>query len=213
MAHHSLQNQTFVDQSGTYSLAFTDVSADDATDKSTRTREIAKGALGSRADDKALESSLRFLGSLGSHDLSAMRELLGGKLPTRCVGATRAKHGPFYTALLEYEDEGFTAIYESGIDSVASFDAYIEVIGEHKRVKVSYDTPYVKGLPITVEVREFDKAGNHVERVVRPTYTDTYTLELEELYECVRNGKPVKTTPEDAAQDLLIFDMILSALK
>lgn len=83
-------------------------------------------------------STYRLLGSLGSHDLSAMRELLG--MPKRCIAATRAQGDgpPFITALFEYGN--FTCTYETGIDDVADFDAHIEVIGRNKRVKIRYDT-------------------------------------------------------------------------
>lgn len=80
----------------------------------------------------------RLLGGLGSHDLSAMRELLG--MPKRCIAATRSKADgpPFLTALFEYD--GFTTTYETGIDQVADFDAHIEVIGDGKRLLLKYDT-------------------------------------------------------------------------
>lgn len=169
-------------------------------------------ALGSRAEDQSLCFTLRILGGLGSHDLSAMREILGG-MPSRCVGATRATTAPFLTAMFQYDGGGFPVTYETGLDGTANFDASIEIIGDKKRVKVIYDTPYVKGLPITVEIREADaETGHYTERVVRPTYKDPYTIQFEELYACLREGKPVKTDPVDAAEDLKIFDMILNAL-
>ena len=61
-------------------------------------------------------------------------------------------------------------------------------------------------------VRE-DADGNGAlkETVVRRTYEDPYTLELKELYALATEGKPVKTTVEDAAQDLKIFQMIMKA--
>jgi len=70
-----------------------------------------------------------------------MRELLGG-VPKSCFAATRnadptGKH-PFITAMLEYE--GFTTIYETGIDKVGVFDASIEVCGDGKRLRLDYDT-------------------------------------------------------------------------
>jgi hypothetical protein len=34
--------------------------------------------------------------------------------------------------------------YETGIDNVGKFDAHLEVHGDGKRVKVTYDTPFVK---------------------------------------------------------------------
>ena len=72
--------------------------------------------------------------------------------------------------------------------------------------------PYVKGLPITLQIKERDAEGNYTERVVRPTYEDAYTLQWKSLYSSVVEGKPVKTTPLDAAQDLEIFDMIMKNL-
>ena len=92
------------------------------------------------------------------------------------------------------------------------FDAHIEVYSKTKQVKVKYDTPFVKGLPITMTIREnIDGTGGLKETVIRKTYEDPYTLELRELYALATEGKPVKTTVEDAAQDLKILQMILKA--
>jgi len=67
-----------------------------------------------------------------------MRELLGS--PKSCFAATRNKDDskPFITALLEYE--GYTCVYETGIDNVRVFDASIEVMGDGKRLRLDYDT-------------------------------------------------------------------------
>jgi len=73
--------------------------------------------------------------------------------------------------------------------------------------------PYVKGLPITINVRETDSNGHYVEKTIRPTYIDPYTTELEALYEVIVIGKECKTGPQDAAEDLKIFDMIMANLK
>ena len=43
------------------------------------------------------------------------------------------------------------------------------------------------------------------------TAPDPYTLEMKELYALITEGKPVKTTAQDAAQDLKIFQMIMKA--
>ncbi|BGP45500.1 hypothetical protein JCM10450v2_001319 [Rhodotorula kratochvilovae] len=204
-------NHLFVEQSGTFPASFTDFPAQASEDRLARGRAIAEKALSpEQAANPRDVFTYRILGGLGSHDLSAMRELLG--VPQRCVAATRAQGEgpPFITALFDYG--GFTCTYETGIDDVADFDAHIEVIGDGKRVKISYDTPYVKGLPITIQVKERDSQGAYVERLMRPTYKDAYTLELESLHASLTEGKPVKTTPTDAKEDLRIFDMIMGAL-
>lgn len=101
--------------------------------------------------------------------------------------------------------------YESGIHNVGIFDASIEVFGENKIVKICYDTPYVKGLPITMNVKENTADGGFKESVVRKTYEDAYTQEMMVLYELVAEGKQPKTTAEDAKEDLHIFGMIMKA--
>ncbi|BGP19001.1 hypothetical protein JCM10213_009290 [Rhodosporidiobolus nylandii] len=204
-------NSFFVEQSGSFPRAFNDFPADATFDRASRGKAIAEKALSAeRAASSRDVFTYRLLGSLGSHDLSAMRELLG--VPKRCIAASRASGDPstFITAMLEYD--GFTATYESGVDQVPDFDAHIEVIGDGKRLKLKYDTPYVKGLPIVIEIKEADENGHYVERAVRPTYKDAYTLQHEQLHAALTEGKPWKTTPQDAAEDLKIFDMIMSAL-
>jgi hypothetical protein len=73
---------------------------------------------------------------------------------------------------------------------------------------LQYDSPYVKALPITVEVEEMNEHGEIQHRTMLSSYEDTYTAELQELYESVVNGKEIKTTVKDAMQDLQIYDMM-----
>lgn len=104
----------------------------------------------------------------------------------------------------------FTVTYESGLDSVPRFDAHFAVYSAKKTVSVQYDTPYIKGLPVTMHVQE-NVDGVYKESVIRKTYEDPYTLELKELYAMVMDGKAVKTTAEDAKKDLEIFRMLFKA--
>jgi hypothetical protein len=101
--------------------------------------------------------------------------------------------------------------YESGIDGVGRFDATIEIFAEKKTVKICYDSPYVKGLPTILQIRETTPEGSYKESTIRKTYEDPYTLEMKELYSVVVEGKQIKTTAVDAREDLVIFGMILKA--
>lgn len=136
-----------------------------------------------------------------------MRESLGS--PIGVLGSHLQL--PLWTVLFRYPS--FALTYESGFDDVPRFDAHLEIFGKKKTVKVQYDTPYVKGLPIIMTVREAVEGdgGAYQERTVRRTYEDPYTLELKQLWEMVVNGKLVKTTAEDARKDLEIFGMIVRA--
>lgn len=100
--------------------------------------------------------------------------------------------------------------YESGLNSVPRFDAHIEVYGQDKSVRIQYDTPYVKGLPVTLHISE-NVNGSLKETTIRRTYEDPYTLEMKKLYAWATEGNPIKTTVEDARQDLHIFQMIIKA--
>lgn len=151
------------------------------------------------------------LGSLGSHGLGVMRDVLGG-LPDEVLAST--DNAPWYTTMFEYHNrtapnERFTCVYEVGMDSVPRFDSHVTVYGEDKSVSINYDTPFVKGLGITVEVDEMNEHGDKVHRSVQTSYEDAYTTELMDLYECVAHGKPIKTTATDALEDLKLVNMML----
>ncbi len=98
--------------------------------------------------------------------------------------------------------------YESGIDSVPRFDSHLTVYGENKTVSIQYDTPYIKGLPIKVIIDEINEHGEAVTREILSSYEDAYTAELKELHSCLISGKAIKTTAEDAMQDLILFKMM-----
>ncbi|CAJ2504317.1 Uu.00g117110.m01.CDS01 [Anthostomella pinea] len=136
----------------------------------------------------------RFLGSLGSHDISLMREALG--FPESVSGVS--VNEPFYTAILSFRNksgvEPFSVTYESGIDAVPDFDAHLAVYAERKRVMIKYDSPYVKGLPTKVLVSELNEAGELQTREILSSYEDSYTAELQEMYACIVNGQEIKTT-------------------
>ncbi|KAJ5788522.1 hypothetical protein N7457_003512 [Penicillium paradoxum] len=205
-------NSDFVAQSGTFPKVFSDYRAEDKTELGQRTGELLEQALTMELGIPVTDETAcqwRNLGSLGSHDLSAMREALG--MPSAVLGASlcSTQGPPFWSALFQYPS--FAVSYESGIDEVPRFDASIEVFGGNKTVKVCFDSPYVKGLPTTMHIREKLEDGSFRESLVRNTYEDAYTLEMKELYAFVVEGKPAKTTAEDARKDIEIFGMIMKA--
>lgn len=113
------------------------------------------------------------------------------------------------SAMFKYP--GFTVSYESGVDQVPRFDASIEVFGDKKTVKVCIDTPFIKGLPTTMIVKEALPDGSYRESSTRRTYEDPFTLEFQEVYKWLTEDKAPKTTPSDARQDLEILGMLMKA--
>jgi predicted dehydrogenase len=134
-----------------------------------------------------------------------MREVLGP--PLSVAGAILTP--TIWTALFQYP--GFHVTYESGIINVPEFDAHIEVYSLDKVVRVQYDTPYVRGLPVTMTVKEKVGDGGFQERKVRKTYQDPYTEEMLAFWECVVEETVPKTSVQDVRGDVEIFGMVLRA--
>ncbi|KMQ47007.1 Oxidoreductase, N-terminal [Trichophyton rubrum] len=204
-------NSCFIAQSGTFPKKFSDHNENDAVELATMTSQALEQALFVELGipvNPTTANMWKHLSGLASHDLSVMRECLG--VPNRVLGASICSDtGPqFWSALFKYP--GFAVSYESGWDEIPRFDASIEVFGRTKTVKICYDTPYVKGLPTTMVVRQLGPNGEYIESTVRKTYEDPFTLEMKELYEAVVNeNKIIKTTATDAVADIKIFQMIM----
>ncbi|KAF2092285.1 NAD(P)-binding protein [Saccharata proteae CBS 121410] len=200
-------NTYFVNGSGTFQVKNTDFPEDAGTQREKMLRELYSEAFDGKVATPERKNMCRFLGSLGSHDISLMREALG--FPESVGGVTA--NDPFYSAIFNFRNktgEPFAVTYESGIDSVPEFDAHLAVYGQDKRVTIHYDSPYVKGLPIKVVVVEKNEHGEIQKREMLTSYEDAYTAELQEMHACFTEGKAVKTTAEDALQDLKLYDLI-----
>lgn len=138
-------NSHFVGQSGTFPIKFTDIPPEAGEKRKQLQGQLLKECFGDvTVTQKEIDYCL-FLGGLGSHDLSLMRETLGG-LPESVTGVSANE--PFYSAIFNYRNKNgspFAVTYESGIDLVPRFDAHLAVYGKNKSVSIHYDTPYVKG--------------------------------------------------------------------
>jgi predicted dehydrogenase len=175
-------------------------------DRGERAARMVKEAIGDAPAD--IRAAYRLLLGLNSHDLSAMRELIG--FPQRVVAARQWNGGRFITAILQYD--GYCAVLETGVDEQRRFDAHLEIYGVTKSIRVQYDTPYIRHLPTTLVVHE-TIGDAYEERVRRPTLKDPYTQEIEYFYDVVTNGVAPKTTPEDFIEDLRLMRMIVEALR
>jgi len=199
-------NRLIIEQSSAV-LYPDDIPDDLRRDRQERNRRMTREAIGDVPP--ALARAYGLLGGLNSHDLSAMRELLGGP-PHRVVLAHQWHDGNFLTILMDYGD--YAAYLETGVDDQRRFDAHLEVYGDNRSIRVQYDTPYIRHLPTTLTVNRVE-GDAQVETVTRPTFTDPYTIELETLHDVIVNGTPVKTSVEDSIEDLMLFRDIIEVMK
>jgi predicted dehydrogenase len=175
-------------------------------DRWARGATLVREALGDVPDP--LGGTYRLLCGLGSHDLSAMRELLGR--PKSVAAARQWRNGGYITAFLEYD--GYLVTYETGVDQQRRFDAHIEVYGETSSLRVQYDTPYIRHWPTTL-VLDRTVGDSYEQSVLRPDLKDPYTHELEYFHARVTAGEPVKTGPEDYVEDMELFTDIIKAIR
>ena len=166
---------------------------------------LVREALGDVPEE--LGGAYRLLCGLGSHDLSAMRELIGR--PRQVAAARMWRNGGYIVALLDYGE--FVVTYETGVDDQLRFDAHLEVYGATGSMRVQYDTPYVRHFPTTLVLEQ--TVGETYERtVLRPHLKDPYTHELEYFHDVVTRGRMPKTTPEDYVEDMELFLEIIRVL-
>ncbi|HLK94858.1 MAG TPA: Gfo/Idh/MocA family oxidoreductase [Nocardioidaceae bacterium] len=198
------RNQLMIDQTTTVERPG-DIPRDLMEQRWARGRALVEEAIGSVPDE--LASAYRLLCGLGSHDLSAMRELLGR--PLGVAAARQWRGGGYIAALLDYDD--FVVSYETGVDEQRRFDAHLEVYGDTASLRVQYDTPYVRHLPTTLVVQETLGEAFRT-TVTRPHLKDPYTHELEYFAEVAASGTMPKTSPEDFVEDLDLFAELVRVL-
>jgi predicted dehydrogenase len=199
------RNRLIVDQS-TVVLRCDDLPEEAKHDRAARAERLVREAIGEAPPD--IVGAYRFLLGLNSHDISAMRELLG--MPRGIVSARHWNAGKFLTVVFAYD--GYCAVLESGVDEQLRFDAHIEVYGVTKSIRVQYDSPYIRHLPTTLVINETVGDAFH-EHVERPTFKDPYTHEIEVFHDVVTTGVSPKTTPEDFVDDLRLMHLIVDALR
>ncbi len=199
------QNRLIIDQVE-HVLRPTDFPPEAGPDRQARGARMVRDAIGEAPPE--LIRSYRLLCGLSSHDLSAMRELIG--MPRAVLSATQWREGNYLHVVMDYGE--FQAVLETGVDRQVRFDAHIEVYGETASFRIQYDTPYIRHLPTRLFVEE--TVGETLTQTeLRPTYADPYTRELEYFHDALVNGTEIKTSAEDFTDDLRLFQMIVAGLR
>ncbi|KAG9867844.1 NAD(P)-binding protein, partial [Aureobasidium melanogenum] len=202
-------NGKFTSQSGTFPVKNTDFPPSAGEERNKRVDALLREAFGEEPTPEQVKYA-RFLGSLGSHDLSLMRESLG--FPEDVTAVT--VNEPFYSAIFKCRNKSgakdpFFVTYESGIDGVPEFDAHLAVYGESKRVTIFYDSPYIKTQkPVMVRVQEVNEVGEVQTRENISTFEDAFASEFQDMHDCLVNGKEIKTSAEDAINELKLYDLM-----
>lgn len=200
------RNALIVDQTARV-IRGNDVPPEFLTASSRLQHELVREAIGEATP--ALERAYMLMLGLSSHDVSAMREMLG--MPRRVLYATHRHGGNYLTAAFDYDD--FVCQFATGVDDIPRFDASITVYAAERVVQVRYDTPFVRYLPTPLIITESNGSGGVIEREVLPSWDDPFVVEWRAFHQHITERRPPKTTPADFRQDLELFLQIVDLLR
>ncbi len=199
-----LEGDFFIDQTKHPFMAH-DIPADKLAESRARRYEQVGKALGENCTDQQRISYVMLTG-LGCHTLAAARELFGNPKEIKSV----AVDGEHVIAVFQYD--GFLGVYEIVNDQdIVQFDAAIEIYQHSRRMRVKYETPYLRYQPHSFEVLESSKTDTKT-TVYGPDYHDAFENELHVFAECIAAGKKPKSTLEDSMEDLKFFKEIIDKI-
>ncbi len=146
----------------------------------------------------ALAKAYGQLLGLVSHDISAMRELLGR--PQRVLQAWQ-RHGGMYLGIsFDYGD--FVAEIVSGVDEIPRYDTFIEVFTAEEVLRLDYAPPYIRHVPARLtQIRASGPAGVETSKSF-PSRADPFVAEWRAFHACVTKKLTPKTSIADSREDL-----------
>ena len=165
------------------------------------TQEAAGASSGPRANAYAL------LLGLSSHDLSAMRGLIG--MPGRVLHCALKQDGRAITAAFDYGD--FVCQFETAVDAIGRFDAHIELYTMEDVIRVAFTTPYIRHQPAVLTVTSAKPPAGVSTTESLGSRIDSFVLEWRAFHGNICEGKTPVTSIADAREDLALIKMMIDA--
>jgi predicted dehydrogenase len=199
------QNSLIID-STTPVVRGDDVDASIVARGRTALSDAMKRAIGFSDGPKAAAYNL--LLGLSSHDISAMRELIGK--PESVISATVRNGGRAITASFDYGH--FVCQFQTAVDRIPHFDAHLEVNTPDEVVRIDYDTPYIRHLPATLTLLKMHGEAGCSQDKSFPTRYDSFGVEWRDFHENITRKRTPKTSIADAREDLMIFKQMIELM-
>jgi predicted dehydrogenase len=158
---------------------------------------------------RELEMTYELMIGLCTHDLSAMRELIG--IPKKVLYATQRHNGSYIGAAFDYGD--FVCHFETTIDQIPRFDSRLEVYSDTQMLHVQYNTPYVRHLTTRLEITSTAPDNSVHLETIQPAFEDNFTREWRAFYQNLTTGSVPKTNPSDYRHDLELFAEMIECIR
>jgi predicted dehydrogenase len=168
--------------------------------------EATRRAIGIGEGPKA--NAYGLLLGLSSHDISAMRELIGK--PEAVLNATLRNGGRALTAAFDYGH--FVCQFQTAVDRIPHFDAHLEVNTPDEIVRVDYDTPYIRHLPAKLTVMRMHGEAGFSQEASYPTRYDSFGVEWRDFHQNITRKRQPKTSIADAREDLVLFRRMIELM-
>lgn len=157
---------------------------------------------------RAIADGYLLLLSLGCHDVSLLRELLG--VPDGVIYAAAWHEAWYVTGAFDYGS--FACQFEIGFDRIPRVDTHVEVYGATEVARLSFDTTMVRNLPVRLTVTQANGTGGIDKQTTRPTWGDPFVSEWKAFHRAVTRGEEPKTSPADFRLDLELFAEMARAM-
>ena len=139
------------------------------------------------------------------HDLYGLRVLFG--MPSRIASAEVWSDGRALSTVLEYREGHRAVISWVDLPELWDFHETLEVYGGSKRVLVSYESGFSRGLS-TVAVQEIEADGTSIRKSPELDRESPFRRELRHFHECITQGVESRSPVASARDDIaLIIDI------
>jgi predicted dehydrogenase len=111
-----------------------------------------------------------------------------------------------YTGIVCFDMAGTRAVVESGHVSHYRWDEHTQIYFRDGWIKTWAPPLLLKEVPAEVEVYRAGEAQTFSRVIPRPAWDWSYRREAEHFIECVRTGRPVRSSGSDTRTDVRLFE-------
>jgi predicted dehydrogenase len=165
--------------------------------------DLLREATGS--DDRAFLTAYALLIGSSIHDVNALRGALGQ--PERVLSANLWAGGTSFTAAFAYPDDVHANYTWTLIPYLKNYSQTFAFHGSEEFVRITFPSPYLQNAPTHVDISRMN--GTELEETrLTVSYEEAFKRELLEFADCVRTGRPPRTSAPGFRQDLEVLTEI-----
>ena len=165
--------------------------------------DLLREATGS--DDRGVLTAYTLLIGSSIHDVNALRGALGQ--PERVLSAHLWAGGTSFTATLAYSNDVRANYTWTLIPYLKNYSQTFAFHGSEEFVRITFPSPYLRNAPTHIDVARMN-GEELAETRLTVSYEEAFKRELIELADCVRTGRPPRTTGSGFRQDLEVLTEI-----